>query len=253
MADQLIFYTHPMSRGRIVRWMLEEIGQPYRTELLDYDTTMKAAAYLAINPMGKVPAIRHGDIVVTEAAAICAYLADVFPEARLTPPAGDRLRGPYYRWLFFAAGPVEAAWTNKAMGFVVPQGRERMMGSGRRSRASQLSEAAAPGPRNSTKFSLMGQKFLSFNGLPYHSDFPLIKISVPTDSGAFRSIASSTRWDRLVFDHLQQNWNHRTGVPKEPVGSLGSLAGPGKVEGAATAPAREPDQVRRRPGRRVPG
>ena len=111
--------------------MLEEIGQPYRTELLDYDTTMKAAAYLAINPMGKVPAIRHGDVVVTEAAAICAYLADVFPEAHLAPPAGDRLRGPYYRWLFFAAGPVEAAWTNKAMGFVVPQGRERMMGYGR--------------------------------------------------------------------------------------------------------------------------
>jgi hypothetical protein len=111
--------------------MLEDIGQPYRTELLDYDTTMKAAAYLAINPMGKVPAIRHGDIVVTEAAAICAYLADVFPEARLAPPAGDRLRGPYYRWLFFAAGPVEAAWSNKAMGFVVPQGRERMMGYGR--------------------------------------------------------------------------------------------------------------------------
>ena len=130
MADQLIFYTHPMSRGRIVRWMLEEIGQPYRTELLDYDTTMKAA-YLAINPMGKVPAIRHGDVVVTEAAAICAYLADVFPEAGLAPPPGDRLRGPYYRWLFFTAGPVEAAWSNKAMGFVVPQGRERMMGYGR--------------------------------------------------------------------------------------------------------------------------
>ena len=120
-----------MSRGRIVRWMPEEIGQPYRTELLDYDTTMKAPAYLAINPMGKVPAIRHGDTVVTEAAAICAYLADAFPEARLAPPPGDRLRGPYYRWLFFFAGPLEAAWTNKAMGFVVPQERERMMGYGR--------------------------------------------------------------------------------------------------------------------------
>ena len=95
---------------------LEEIGQPYRTELLDYDTTMKAAAYLVINPMGKVPAIWHGDVVVAAAAAICAYLADVFPEARLAPPSLDRLRGPYYRWLFFAAGPVEAAWTNNAMG-----------------------------------------------------------------------------------------------------------------------------------------
>src|SRR5215470_5970358 len=109
---------------------------------------MKAAAYLAINPMRKVPAIRHGDIVVTEAAAICAYLADGFPEARLAPPAGARLRGPYYRWLFFAAGPVVAAWTNKAMGFVVPQGRERMMsygrsqGRGRRSPGSDIASAS---------------------------------------------------------------------------------------------------------------
>ena len=131
MADELVFYTHPQSRGRIVRWMLEEIGQPYRTELLEYGTTMKAPAYLGINPMGKVPAIRHGDTVVTEAGAICAYLADAFPEARLAPPPGDRLRGPYYRWLFFVAGPLEAAWTNNAMGFVVPQERERMMGYGR--------------------------------------------------------------------------------------------------------------------------
>src|SRR5215472_4391526 len=105
MAHELVFYTHPQSRGRIVRWMLEEIGQPYRTELLEYGTTMKAPAYLAINPMGKVPAIRHGDTVVTEAAAICAYLADAFPEARLAPPPGDRLRGSYYRWLFFG-GPA---------------------------------------------------------------------------------------------------------------------------------------------------
>ena len=131
MADELVFYTNPQSRGRIVRWMLEEIGQPYRTELLEYGTTMKAPAYLAINPMGKVPAIRLGDTVVTEAAAICAYLADAFPEARLAPPPGDRLRGSYYRWLFFGAGPLEAAWTNRAMGFVVPPERERMAGYGR--------------------------------------------------------------------------------------------------------------------------
>src|SRR5665213_2068414 len=112
MADELVLYTNPMSRGRIARWMLEEIDQPYRTELLDYATTMKAPAYLAINPMGKVPAIRHGDTVVTEGAAICAYLADAFPQAGLAPPQGDRLRGPYYRWLFFTAGPVEAAISN---------------------------------------------------------------------------------------------------------------------------------------------
>ena len=142
MAEELTFYTHPMSRGRIVRWMLEEIGQPYRTELLDYDTTMKAPAYLSINPMGKVPAIRHGDTVVTEVAAICTYLADAFPQARLAPPPGDRLRGPYYRWLFFAAGPLEAAVSNKAMGFVVPQEREKMIGYGRLEQVVNALEAA---------------------------------------------------------------------------------------------------------------
>ena len=142
MPDELVFYTHPQSRGRIVRWMLEETGQPYRTELLEYGMTMKAPAYLAINPMGKVPALRHGDTVVTEAAAICAYLADAFPEARLAPPPGDRLRGPYYRWLFFVAGPLEAAWTNKAMGFDVPPERERMMGYGRFERVIDVLEEA---------------------------------------------------------------------------------------------------------------
>jgi glutathione S-transferase len=130
MSDELVFYTNPMSRGRTVRWMLEEIGQPYRTELLDYATTMKAPEYLAINPMGKVPALRHGDTVITESAAICAYLADAFPNAGLAPPTGHHLRGPYFRWLFFAAGPLEAAWTNQAMGFTVPPERERMVGYG---------------------------------------------------------------------------------------------------------------------------
>src|SRR5438105_6066617 len=131
MTDELVFYTNPMSRGRIVRWMLEELSQPYRTEILDYGTTMKAPAYLAINPMGKVPAIKHGDTVVTEAAAIVAYLADAFPDARLAPASGDRLRGPYYRWLFFVAGPLEAAAANKIMGFAVQEERERAKGYGR--------------------------------------------------------------------------------------------------------------------------
>src|ERR1700683_2071437 len=124
MADELVFYTNPRSRGRIVRWMLEEIGQPYRTEILDYGTTMKAPNYLAVNPMGKVPALMHDDVVVTEAGAICAYLADAFPQARLAPPPGDRLRAPYYRWIFFAAGPVEAAVTHKTLGFTVTADRE---------------------------------------------------------------------------------------------------------------------------------
>ena len=128
MSAELVFYTNPMSRGRIVRWMLEEVGQPYRTEVLDYATTLKAPEYLAINPMGKVPAIKHGNTVVTECAAICAYLADAFPEAGLAPSLNER--GPYYRWLFYAAGPVESAVMNRAMGFEVPPGRERMAGYG---------------------------------------------------------------------------------------------------------------------------
>jgi glutathione S-transferase len=130
MSDELVFYTNPMSRGRIARWMLEEVGEPYRAELLDFGTTMKAPAYLSINPMGKVPAIRHGDVVVTEGGAICAYLADAFPQAGLAPPPGDRRRAAYYRWMFFAAGPIEAALTNQALGFVTPAGRERMIGYG---------------------------------------------------------------------------------------------------------------------------
>jgi glutathione S-transferase len=131
----LILYTNPMSRGRIARWMLEEVGQPYRAEILDYTGSMKAPEYLAINPMGKVPAVRHGDTIVTETAAICAYLADVFPEAGLAPAPGSQSRGPYYRWLFFAAGPIEAANTDKALNVVVPPERARMVGYGSQEQA----------------------------------------------------------------------------------------------------------------------
>src|SRR5271166_4125550 len=130
MSDELVFYTHPMSRARIVRWMLEEVGEPYETKIMEFGHSMKGPEYLALNPMGKVPAIRHGETVVTEAAAICAYLADVFPAAGLAPPSGSRERGPYYRWLFFGAGPVDAAVTDKALGFVVPADREGMVGYG---------------------------------------------------------------------------------------------------------------------------
>ena len=145
MADELTLYTHPQSRGRIARWMLEEVGQPYRVEVLEYGTTMKAPAYLAINPMGKVPALRHGDAVVTEAAAICAYLADAFPQAKLAPPPGDRLRAPYYRWLFFAAGPIEASVSNKSIGLVVPPERERSIGYGNITQVMNTLEAAVSG------------------------------------------------------------------------------------------------------------
>ena len=129
-SQELVLYTHPMSRGRIARWMLEEVGQPYRTVVLEYATTMKAPEYLAINPMGKVPALRHGDTVVTECAAICAYLADAFPASGLAPATSSPDRADNYRWLFFAAGPLEAAVTNKAMGFAAPSERRGMLGYG---------------------------------------------------------------------------------------------------------------------------
>ena len=127
MAD-IIFYTNPMSRGQIVRWMLEEVGQPYDTEILDYESSMKGDAYRAINPMMKVPAIVHRGKAVTECAAICAYLADVFPEAGLGPRADEK--ADYYRWLFFASGPIEQAVTNKSSGFEPTPERSRMFGYG---------------------------------------------------------------------------------------------------------------------------
>lgn len=128
MTDELVFYTNPMSRGRIVRWMLEEVGVPYRTEVLEYGTTMKGPDYLAINPMGKVPAVRHNGVVVTECAAICAYLADAFPDTGLAPPLDAR--GAYYRWLFFFAGPVEAAVSGKSLGLEAPPDKQATVGYG---------------------------------------------------------------------------------------------------------------------------
>ncbi len=147
MAGNLIFYTNPMSRGRIIRWMLEEVDEPYETVVLDYGTTMKGSDYLAINPMGKVPAISHGDAVVTEAAAICAYLADAFPEKGLAPPLGDPRRAPYFRWLFFASGPVEAAVTNKALEVEVAKDRKAFVGYGSFAETiDNLENALRPGP-----------------------------------------------------------------------------------------------------------
>ena len=128
MTADLIFYTNPMSRGRIIRWMLEEVGAPYDTVVLDYASTMKREPYLSINPMGKVPAIVHKGHVVTECSAICAYLADAFPAAGLAPPTTDR--ADYYRWLFFAAGPAEQAITDKAMGLTPTDQQQRMAGYG---------------------------------------------------------------------------------------------------------------------------
>lgn len=140
MTEELVFYTNPMSRGRIARWALEETGAEYRTEVLDYGTSMKSEAYRALNPMGKVPAIGHGQQFITEGAAICAYLAEAFPEAGLAPRPQER--GAYFRWLFFASGPLEAATIDRALGVEVPPERERMVGYGNFSLAMDTLEHA---------------------------------------------------------------------------------------------------------------
>lgn len=114
MAKLTLYHAAP-SRSSIVRWMLEELGEPYDLHVLDLTSgEQQAPAYLAINPMGKVPALRHGETVVTEAAAICTYLADEFPQARLNVPVGDPRRGAYLKWLFFAPSCIEAAITDRA-------------------------------------------------------------------------------------------------------------------------------------------
>lgn len=128
MSVQLTFYTNPMSRGRITRWMLEEAGVQYETQYLEHGGSMKGDEFLAINPMGKVPAIKHGETIVTECAAMCAYVADAFPEKQLAPPLSGR--GSYYRWLFYFAGPVEAAVTNRSMQFEAPADKRAMVGYG---------------------------------------------------------------------------------------------------------------------------
>ena len=145
--SELVFYTNPQSRGRIVHWMMEELGQPYRTVWLEFGPEMKSPDYRAVNPMGKVPTLRHGEAVVTEAAAICAYLADAFPEAGLAPAPTSPERAPYLRWLFFAAGPLEQAVTAKALGWTVPPGREGMAGFGSYADTlDALETALRPGP-----------------------------------------------------------------------------------------------------------
>ncbi len=124
----LKFYTNPMSRGQIARWMLEEAGATYEQHIVQYGPDMKSEAYRAINPMGKVPAIVHDGKVVTECAAICAYLAEAFPQAGLAPLPEER--ADYYRWMFFGAGPLEQAVTNHSMGWEPSPDQQGMVGFG---------------------------------------------------------------------------------------------------------------------------
>ena len=109
MANLTLYHAAP-SRSSVTRWMLEEVGEPYDIHLLSLSRgENRTPGYLAINPMGKVPALRHGDVVITEAAAICTYLADEFPHAKLNVPVGDPRRGVYLKWLFFGPSCIEPA------------------------------------------------------------------------------------------------------------------------------------------------
>lgn len=116
MTDEIVFYHNPQSRAQMAHWMLEEVGAPYRIVPIDFEKgEHKAPSFLALNPMGKLPTIVHRGTVVTETAAIIAYLADTFPQAKLAPAIGDPLRGTYYRWLFFGAGCFEPALLDEMM------------------------------------------------------------------------------------------------------------------------------------------
>jgi glutathione S-transferase len=154
MAEPIVFYSSPMSRGRIVHWMLEEVGAPYRFERIDLERNeQKSPKFLAINPMGKVPAIAHRGIVVTETAAILAYLADAFPQANLAPPPTDPARGPYFRWLFFGAGCLEPAIIDR-MFERPPPARTAALGYGSYADTlAVLEQAVTPGPY------LLGERF----------------------------------------------------------------------------------------------
>jgi glutathione S-transferase len=125
---KITFYTNPMSRGQIARWALHEAEADYEQVILEYGTTMKDASFLSINPMGKVPTIVHDGTIVTECAAICAYLADAFPAAGLAPLANER--AAYHRWMYFCAGPVESAITNRRFGWEPDSEQARSVGFG---------------------------------------------------------------------------------------------------------------------------
>lgn len=154
MTEEIVFYHNPQSRAQMAHWMLEEVGAPYRIVPIDFAKgENRTPDFLEINPMGKLPTIVHRGVVVTETAAIIAYLADVFPAAGLAPPVGDPSRGAYYRWLFFGAGCFEPALLDKMMNRP-PVERKAAVGWGSYEEVvAALRTALATGPY------LLGEKF----------------------------------------------------------------------------------------------
>ena len=145
--SKLTLYTNPQSRGRIVRWMLEEIGEPYDVHIKEFGDDIKSTEFLTLNPMGKVPVLIHENTVVTEVAAICAYLADRFPDKQLAPAPDSALRGSYYRWLFFVAGPFEMAMTARAFQWRIDDSNVIAIGCGHiDDTLTTLEQALAAGP-----------------------------------------------------------------------------------------------------------
>lgn len=126
----ITLYTNPQSRGRVVRWMLEEVGQPYDVKVMTFGGDIKSPEYLKLNPMGKVPTLTHNGTVITEVVAICTHLADQFPDAGLAPPIDSPERGSYYRWLFFIAGPLELATSALAFGWEIDDKAAEILGCG---------------------------------------------------------------------------------------------------------------------------
>ena len=128
--EKIVLYTHPQARGRNVVWMLEECGAEYETVLMNFGEDLHSPAYLAVNPMGKLPALKYGDTVITEASAIITFLADLFPQALLAPAQVDGQRGEYYRWLFYTASSVEAALMEVAFQFPIQPAMRKSLGYG---------------------------------------------------------------------------------------------------------------------------
>ncbi|MCB1670149.1 MAG: glutathione S-transferase family protein [Pseudomonadales bacterium] len=205
MTD-LIFYTNPQSRGRIAHWMLEELNEPYQIQWLDYGPAgTRSEAYLAVNPMGKIPAITHAGIVVTETPAILAYLAARFPDKGLYPGVGAPGLANYYRWLFFAAGPLEQSITASAMGWEVPTDRKGTVGFGSHGEVlNAIGLALQQGPY------VCGEQFtaadvylashlhwgMTFGGIPRQPDFESY-VARATDRPAYHK-ANQINEDRLV-------------------------------------------------------
>jgi glutathione S-transferase len=154
MTDEIILYYNPMSRARMVHWMLEEVGAPYRLEFIDLQKgEHKKPAFLAVNPMGKLPAIMHRGTVVTESGAICAYLADAFPAAALAPRWDEPARGTYLRWMFFGAGCVDSALIDHMLARPKPE-KTSALGYGRyEDVVDTLEKAITPGPY------ILGERF----------------------------------------------------------------------------------------------